>query len=559
MKKVSVIVPVYNVEKYIDKCLDSLVNQTLKDIEIIVVNDGTKDNSQKIIDKYVKKYPKKVFSFKKKNGGLSSARNYGLKHATGKYVGFVDSDDYVEYDMYEQLYNKAQETKSDIVCCEIAYKYNIRTEKRYFSDVSVFGHSISENPKILLNCKSFAWNKLYKRSLWDNFEFPDQHFEDSAVIYNLMFTAKKIECVNLPLYNYIKERPGTITTEVSPKIYDIFKSCDSILSFYKKQSNYEKIKDIVEEVCIRHLRIRLFYIYDSKNRKLTWKYYDDTIKYLKENIPNYKRNECLKYKRGSKDKYYNVKVAVLKCPGFFKLASISPLKFLHKVGELSLLPFNLIKRYKANRSKKSLEKRRENIQKNGIIILEKTLNILNDIPDVQAFADFGTLLGIIREKGLLKHDLDIDTAVLGKPNLYRYVTMIMERHGYKLYREYIIGDKVVEQSYYYKDARVDINYYEYRNNGVNTWLFYRDPSKKYYNNERNIVRMDYSLVNYVKKIKIQGRDLYIPDNYERLLVEKYGENWRVPDKGWLYWQAPSATKIEDIGYFVEYKHINEEL
>ena len=95
MKKVSVIVPVYNVEKYLDKCLDSLVNQTLKDIEIIVVNDGTKDKSQKIIDKYVKDYPKLVKSYIKENGGLSSARNYGLKYAQGEYVGFVDSDDYV--------------------------------------------------------------------------------------------------------------------------------------------------------------------------------------------------------------------------------------------------------------------------------------------------------------------------------------------------------------------------------------------------------------------------------------------------------------------------------
>ena len=103
--KVSVIVPVYGVEKYISKCLNSLVNQTLNDIEIIVVNDGTKDNSQKIIDEYVKKYPDKVKSFIKENGGQGSARNYGLKQATGEYIGYVDSDDYVELDMYEKLYS----------------------------------------------------------------------------------------------------------------------------------------------------------------------------------------------------------------------------------------------------------------------------------------------------------------------------------------------------------------------------------------------------------------------------------------------------------------------
>ena len=554
MKKVSVVVPVYNVEKYIDKCLDSLVNQTLKDIEIIVVNDGSKDKSQKIIDEYVKKYPKKVFSFKKKNGGLSSARNYGLKHASGEYIGFVDSDDYIEYDMYEQLYNKAKETKSDIVCCQATYRYSIYAEKKKFIHPEYFGKNISEEPRILVEAKSYAWNKIYKRKLWDKFEFPNQYFEDSAVIYNVMYTANKIECVNLPLYNYVKERPGAITAEISSKIYDMFKSCDSILEFYKKQNNYEKIKDVIEEVCIRHLRIRLLYIYNSKNRKLTWKYYNDTKKYLRENIANYKKNKCLKYKRNQADKFYNVKIAVLKVPGFFKLVSIAPLNFFTKIAKLLTLPIRLIKRYKANRSKSSLEIKRANIQKNGISVLEETLNMLNSIEDVKAFADFGTLLGLIREKGLLKHDLDIDTGVLGRPNLYRYVTMLMERHGYELWREYIIGDKVVEQSYHYKDTKVDVNYYEYRNKGINTWLFYREPSKKYKNNVRNIVRMDYSMINDIKKIKVQGRDLYVPDNYIQLLVEKYGENWRIPDKGWVYYENPSATKLKEEGYFINYRY-----
>ena len=554
MKKVSIIVPVYNVEKYIDKCLDSLVNQTLEDIEIIVVNDGTKDNSQKIIDQYVEKYPKKVFSYIKENGGLSSARNFGIKKAKGEFIGFVDSDDYVEYDMYEQLYNKAIETKSDVVCCQATYRYNIHADKKIFTHPEYFGNSISKEPRILIQAKSYAWNKIYKRQLWEKFEFPNQYFEDSAVVYNVLYTAKKIECVNLPLYNYIKERPGAITSEISPKIYDMFKSCDYILEFYKKQKDYNKIKDVVEEVCIRHLRIRLLYIYNSKNRKLTWKYYNDTKKYLKENIPNYKKNICLKYGTGGYDKSYNAKIAVLRVPGFFKLASIAPIKLMKKILKLFKKPFSLVKRYINNRSSKSLEIKRANIQKNGLSVLEETLNMLNNIKDVKAFADFGTLLGIIRENGLLKHDLDIDTAVLGKPNLYRYVTMLMERNGYKIWREYIIDGKVVEQSYHYKDTKVDVNYYEYTNTGVNTWLFYRDPSKKYKDNKRNIVMMNYDLIKNVKKIKVQNREIYIPNNAEKLLEEKYGKNWKVPDKGWIYWKSPAATQLDEIGYFIDYRY-----
>ena len=108
MVKVSIIVPVYNVEKYIKKCLDSLVNQTLKDIEIIVVNDGSPDNSQKIIDKYVKEYPTKVKSYITENGGQGSARNFGIYKATGEYILYVDSDDYIELNMAELLYKEAK-------------------------------------------------------------------------------------------------------------------------------------------------------------------------------------------------------------------------------------------------------------------------------------------------------------------------------------------------------------------------------------------------------------------------------------------------------------------
>ena len=103
MCKVSVIVPVYNTEKYIDKCLDSLVNQTMKDVEIIVVNDGSIDHSEEKIKNYENNYPKMIKYLKKENGGLSDARNYGIKYATGKYLAFVDSDDYIELDSCENL------------------------------------------------------------------------------------------------------------------------------------------------------------------------------------------------------------------------------------------------------------------------------------------------------------------------------------------------------------------------------------------------------------------------------------------------------------------------
>lgn len=106
MPKVSVIVPFYNVENYIEKCIKSLINQTLEDIEIILVNDGSKDNSINIAKKYAEKYPEKIVYLEKENGGLGDARNYGIPYAKGEYIAFVDSDDYVEKDMYKEMLKK---------------------------------------------------------------------------------------------------------------------------------------------------------------------------------------------------------------------------------------------------------------------------------------------------------------------------------------------------------------------------------------------------------------------------------------------------------------------
>ena len=241
MPKISIIVPVYNVGKFLTKCLDSLINQTLQDIEIILVNDGSTDNSQAIIDTYAANYPEIIKAFVKKNGGLSDARNFGMKKATGDFIGFVDSDDFVDLTMFETLYNRAIETESDVVVCAhdsvtLDKKNQIKKRKFYpLENTKVFGASIFESPEILEYVHSFAWNKLYKREVIEGFEFPKgQLFEDSAIIYNILSRAKKIEAVNQPLYFYVKGRSGAITNSVDAKIFDIFKSCDSIISYFNE-------------------------------------------------------------------------------------------------------------------------------------------------------------------------------------------------------------------------------------------------------------------------------------------------------------------------------------
>ncbi len=160
MIKLSIIVPVWNVYDYIDSCLDSLVKQTLKDIEIIVVNDGSPDDSQTIIDKYVKEYPDKVKSYIKENGGQGSARNLGIKKSRGKYLSFVDSDDYIDENFAKEMVAIAEKENSDIVVCDMIDLYK---DKKIYHDCT----NISNN----LNIIHSVCNKIFKKEL-----FADQKF-----------------------------------------------------------------------------------------------------------------------------------------------------------------------------------------------------------------------------------------------------------------------------------------------------------------------------------------------------------------------------------------------
>ena len=180
MTKISVIVPVYNVEKYLSKCLDSLANQTLKDIEIIIVNDGSPDNSQKIIDEYVKKY-NNMKSYIKENGGLSDARNFGIKKATGEYISFLDSDDYVTHDMYERMYEKAISNNFDIVVCDLNYVTDDKITKIY----SRIEKDTDNIKKEMLDIYPSACNKIFKKELFDSgIEFKKGVlFEDVEFLY----------------------------------------------------------------------------------------------------------------------------------------------------------------------------------------------------------------------------------------------------------------------------------------------------------------------------------------------------------------------------------------
>ena len=299
--KISVIVPVYNVEKYIDKCLNSLVNQTLKEIEIIVVNDGSPDDSQVIIDKYVKTYPKKVKSFIKKNGGQGSARNYGLLKAKGEYIAYVDSDDWVEETMFEDMYNKALADNSDIVICG----NNV---------VSTDGEILKVDPPLAYNDmtlnilfgKMAVWNKIYKKELLlkNNIEFRQKvWYEDIVFSVKILFNNFKISFVDKPLYNYLLRPGSTMNNSNIQRNLELIDAFDEIINYFKKNDKYYLIYEKLEFICLYHMYI--CGITRIINCNVLMKRKREVIKkYINNNFKNYKKNNYIKYMNNNKKIIY---------------------------------------------------------------------------------------------------------------------------------------------------------------------------------------------------------------------------------------------------------------
>ena len=285
MAKVSVIVPVYNVENYIDRCLKSLVNQTLEDIEIIVVNDGSPDNSQKIIDKYVKRYPNKVKSYIKENGGQGSARNFGLEKSTGEYIGYVDSDDYVEKDMYERLYNKAKEKELDIVVCGSYNVYEVTNDKTIDLDRIIF-----DDKKVNSFFGRMAvWNKIYKKSLVKGIKFRSKvWYEDLDFTVKVLTNAKKIDYVNEPFYDYLIREGSTMNNSNVERNLEILQAFDEI-------KDNKKYGNIIEFLAIDHIYISAIVrvINANEDKKLKKEVIKKLKDYVLNNFPNFKKNRYL--------------------------------------------------------------------------------------------------------------------------------------------------------------------------------------------------------------------------------------------------------------------------
>ena len=279
---ISVIVPVYNMEKYLAHCMDTILNQTYRNLEIILVDDGSTDMSVQMCDDYAKT-DSRVKVIHKINGGLSDARNAGLKIATGEYIGYVDSDDWIEYDMYEKMYNACLENEAQVAVC----RYSCEEDNIYITglkdgnkqnefnpcspvsltrdellDIYICGHE----EYIIYNS---VWSKLFRRDIVDDLIFPKGHNSEDIVYTTKAFCRlKKAVYINTPLYHYVVDRAGSIMNEASEQKIFTRMFRDEI-PFWREHIEYitQNVSKQKGELAAYYFwRRLLFYYVDAKNK-----------------------------------------------------------------------------------------------------------------------------------------------------------------------------------------------------------------------------------------------------------------------------------------------------
>ena len=288
MVKVSIIVPCYNTSKYLKKCLDSLINQTLKDIEIILINDGSTDETNKIIKTYK---DKRIKYIDKENEGIGKTRNLGIEKSNGEYLSFIDSDDYVSLDFCEKMYNKAIIDNCDIVICDY---FKDEDNKIYPVTFPTFKtSSLKDNPDIINNVNLGPCNKIYKKELFEdkkNRFVENLKYEDAPLVCNLLINANKIGKIDECLTYYVIHN-NSETTKRDERIFDILKIVDLIVNEMKtKDYLYNQMINLVVMI-LTDYNVQQRYI---KNNSKRCKFINESFNFLNKLDSNWKKSSYLK-------------------------------------------------------------------------------------------------------------------------------------------------------------------------------------------------------------------------------------------------------------------------
>ncbi len=287
---ISIIIPVYNVEKYLNRCLESVINQKYRKLEIILIDDGSTDNSGKICDEYALK-DSRIKVIHKKNDGVSVARNTGIKIAKGNYIGFVDSDDWIHPDMYKKLYQALIKNQADISCCkEIRCKNGVeKISKKFDNKITEYDQMQYIKKFFKINsqeCIYYVWNKLYKRQIIDEEQYPINLISEDVVgTYKALVKSNKIVEINYPYYYYYYN-PNSITSKAfSKEDFDLIEIWDKVIEITEKESpNYlwmaELNRNRIDYTLLMRMALQLDF---SEIRKLYPEQYKKMLSSLKQN------------------------------------------------------------------------------------------------------------------------------------------------------------------------------------------------------------------------------------------------------------------------------------
>ena len=306
-KDLSIIIPVYNTEPYLRKCLDSVIKNVPKNTEIIIINDGSPDNADSIIKEYEKKYSDLIKYFKKENGGLSDTKNYGLKRANGKYITFVDSDDFVDINMHSDMLSKALNEDADVVYCDVELVFDNKS-KNFVSVCSNNDRKTDYFKCIDTSLMAASWNKIIKKELYSGMEFPTGlNNEDVAVTPIILARAKKIIKIDKPYYKYYQRTGSIQNSGFSDKRFVIFDTTD--ISFEKSKEFSKEIQEQIKGALFTHqiLAILIYIIGKeklSKRKKFVEKYFEYLNKY---NWDVYENQYVIEYLKNH-DKYLLLKL-----------------------------------------------------------------------------------------------------------------------------------------------------------------------------------------------------------------------------------------------------------
>lgn len=294
---VSVIVPIYNVELYLERCINSLVNQTLQEIEIILVNDGSIDNSEKIMLELAVK-DNRIKTFTKINGGLSDARNFGIQHSTGEFLAFVDSDDWIHENMLKKMHELANSNSCEMVICNLQKVNEQGVAFRKLEQMQPNQQEVvdlHEDFSFFGEISWFACNKIFKRDLFDGIEFTKNlHFEDISTVPRLVLKSKKIGFCQEYFYQYF-EREGSITRNFTSKGLDMFKAIQIVETEFQKSDFKSNKKEWKRFLILNGFYSFLAYAAQVKDKKLKKEMYSELNKFI--SMRKISNLEIIGYKR----------------------------------------------------------------------------------------------------------------------------------------------------------------------------------------------------------------------------------------------------------------------